>query len=62
MRWIEDMVQRTEITDFQDPALDVYARLHEAQLLHLYEPAPGICIVESPNVIERAFKSGMEPI
>ena len=62
MRWIEDMVQRTEITDFQDPALDVYARLHEAQLLHLYEPAPGICIVESPNVIERALKSGMEPI
>lgn len=62
MRWIEDMVQRTEITDFQDPALDVYARLHEAQLLHLYEPAPGICIVESPNVIERALNSGMEPI
>ena len=46
-------------TDFQNPALDVYARLHEAQLLHLYEPAPGICIVESPNVIERALKSEM---
>ena len=56
------MAQRTEITDFQDPALDVYARLHEAQLLHLYEPAPGICIVESPNVIERALNSGMEPV
>lgn len=56
------MAQRTEIMDFQDPALDVYARLHEAQLLHLYEPAPGICIVESPNVIERALNSGMEPV
>ena len=62
MRWIENMAQRTEITDFRDPALDVYARLHEAQLLHLYEPAPGICIVESPNVIERALNSGMEPV
>ena len=56
------MAQRIEITDFQDPALDIYARRHEAQLLHLYEPAPGICIVESPNVIERALNSGMEPV
>ena len=53
------MVRRTEIIDFQNPALDVYARLHESQLLHLYEPAPGLCIVESPNVIERAMQSGL---
>lgn len=53
------MARRTEITDFQDPVLDVYARLHESQLLHLYEPAPGLCIVESPNVIERAMQSGL---
>lgn len=51
-----------EITDFQAPELNVYARLSEVQLLHLYEPKPGIFIAESPKVIERALKAGYKPI
>lgn len=51
-----------EITDFDTPELDVYARLSEAQLLHFYEPEGGIFIAESPKVIERALNAGYEPI
>ena len=50
------------ITDFMAPELDVYARLSENQLYHLYEPDAGIFIVESPNVIERALNAGYEPL
>ena len=51
-----------EITDFQAPELDIYARLNENQLLHYYEPAPGLFIAESPKVIERALQAGCEPV
>lgn len=51
-----------EITDFAAPELDVYARLTEAQLLHLYEPDTGIFIAESPKVVERALDAGYIPI
>lgn len=51
-----------EITDFQAPELDVYARLNESQLLHYYEPERGIFIAESSNVIERAMNAGYQPI
>ena len=44
-----------EITDFNAPELDIYARLNEVQLLHYYEPNGGIFIAESPNVIKRAL-------
>lgn len=52
----------TKITDFNAPELDIYARLNEAQLLHYYEPAPGLFIAESPKVIERALNAGYEPV
>ena len=51
-----------EIKDLEAPELDVYARIPEGQLLHLYEPEPGIFIAESPKVIERALDAGYEPI
>lgn len=51
-----------EITNFEAPELDVYARLTEVQLLRFYEPKPGIFIAESPKVIERALNAGYEPI
>lgn len=51
-----------EITEFSNPQLDIYARLNENQLRTYYEPAPGIFIAESPNVIERALNGGYEPI
>ncbi len=49
------------ITDFNAPELDIYTRLKENQLQHYFEPAPGLFIAESPNVIERALKSGCKP-
>lgn len=51
-----------EITDFASPELDIYARLNETQLLHYYEPEPGIFIAESPRVIERALDAGYVPL
>ena len=44
-----------EITDFEAPELDIYARLTEGQLLNRHEPEKGIFIAESPKVIERAL-------
>ena len=51
-----------EITNFEFPELNVYARLNESQLLHFNEPNPGIFIAESPKVIERALNAGYHPI
>ena len=56
------MANIIEITDFEAPELDVYARYSEVQLLRIYEPKPGIFIAESPKVIERALDAGYEPI
>ena len=50
------------ITDFQDEALDVYARLTENQLLNRDDPSKGIFIAESPKVIERALDAGCVPL
>ena len=51
-----------EITDFNDPQLDVYVRLTGAQLRNRLEPEKGVFIAESPTVIEVALSSGCEPI
>lgn len=51
-----------EITDFNAPELDIYARLTEVQLLNREYPEKGIFIAESPKVIERALDAGCEPI
>lgn len=51
-----------QITDLNDPQLDIYARLSEGQLLHYYEPDLGIFIAESPKVIQTAFEQGYELI
>ena len=56
------MANVIEITDFSDPALDVYARLTEAQLLNRFEPAKGMFIAESPKVIHRALDGGCVPV
>ena len=56
------MADIRQITDFSAPELDVYARLSENQLLHLYEPDTGIFIAESPKVVMRALDGGYEPI
>ncbi|MGN0291315.1 MAG: TrmH family RNA methyltransferase [Lachnospiraceae bacterium] len=51
-----------EITDFDAPELDVYARLSEVQLLNRHEPEKGLFIAESPKVVERALNSGCIPV
>ena len=51
-----------EITDFNAPELDVYARLTENQLLNRHEPEKGLFIAESPKVVERALDAGYIPV
>ena len=51
-----------EITDFQAPELDVYARLTENQLVNRADPANALFIAESPNVIHRALDAGCVPV
>ncbi len=46
---IHNRMNRIEIADLTLPELQVYTSLNEAQLLHYYEPAPGIFIAESPK-------------
>lgn len=55
-------MQLNEITDFQAPELDVFARLTEAQLLNRFDPANAMFIAESPKVIMRALDAGCVPI
>ena len=55
-------IHSIEITDFSDPALDVFARMTENQLLNRHEPEKGLFIAESPKVIERALDGGYEPV
>ena len=50
------------ITDLHTPELEIYNERREAQLFHYYEPAPGLFIAESPNVILRALTAGYEPL
>ena len=56
------MANVIEITDFDAPELDVYARLTEHQLLSRDAPEKGLFIGESPKVVERALDAGYEPV
>ena len=51
-----------EITDLSLPALDVFARLTEAQLRSRLEPEKGVFIAESPTVIQRALDAVALPL
>ena len=51
-----------EITALSDPALDVYARLTEAQLKNRLHPEQGLFIAESPKVIACALDAGCVPV
>lgn len=48
--------------DLSNKELDIFHVLKENQLYRINEPKPGIFIVESPVVIERALTAGFEPI
>ena len=56
------MAEFIEVTNFNDPSLDVYARLTEAQLAQTPGPKYGLFIAESPNVILRALDAGCQPV
>ena len=56
------MPDMIEITDFNIPELDIYARLPEVQLRRFYEPEPGIFLAETATVIGRALEAGYEPV
>lgn len=50
------------IIDLHTPELEIYNERREVQLLRYYEPAPGLFIAESANVILRALAAGYEPL
>lgn len=50
------------IDNYNNPELDIYARMTENELMHIYEPDVGLFIAESPKVIERALNAGYEPV
>lgn len=56
------MANIIEIHDFSDPALDIYARLTENQLLNRADPDNALFVAESPLVIGRALDAGCEPV
>lgn len=51
-----------EITSLDDPRVQVFSTLTEAQLRNSLEPDKGIFIAESPKVITVALNAGMEPL
>ena len=58
----ENVVPLIYVDTLDDPRLDAFARLTEAQLRSKLEPERALFIAESQKVIERAFEGGMEPI
>ncbi len=56
------MARIMEITDFNAPELDIYARLTENQLLNRADPENAMFVAESPLVIGRALDSGCIPV
>lgn len=57
---IYDKLVLTDVEDLTDEALQIYTKLSENQLKHIYEPKEGLFIAETPVVIERAVHYGYE--
>lgn len=51
-----------EIHDINDPQFDIFSKLTDNQLAHIYEPEHGLFMAESMKVLERALKAGYEPV
>lgn len=56
------MAEIIALQSIDDPALDVYARLTEAQIRNRLEPEKGVFIAESPKVIRLALDAGFVPV
>lgn len=55
------MANIIEITSQNKEKLSIFTALSEPQLMHYFEPEPGLFVAESPKVIERAMNGGYEP-
>ena len=55
-------MQMIEITSIQQPGVDIFASLTEAQLRNRLDPQRGLFIAESPKVIHVALNAGYEPV
>ena len=51
-----------EVTSLEQPGVEVFSTLTEAQLRNRLEPDKGIFIAESPKVIHVALDAGYEPL
>ena len=51
-----------EISSLNEPGLEVFGQLTEAQLRNALDPEKGIFIAESPKVIRVALDAGYEPL
>ena len=61
--WKNDIMSRIkEISSLNEPGLEVFGQLTEAQLRNALDPAKGIFIAESPKVIRVALNAGYEPL
>ena len=56
------MVNLIEITSLDQPGVEMFATLTEAQLRNRLEPEKGLFIAESPKVINVALNAGYEPV
>ena len=56
------MARIIDIQDLDQPELEVFHKLTEAQLRNRLEPEKGMFIAESPKVITRALDGGWEPV
>ncbi len=55
-------INRIHVEDIYIPELAIFRAATETQLVHYYEPEPGIFIAESLRVITRAMAAGYEPL
>lgn len=51
-----------EISSLNEPGIEIFGRLTEAQLRHVLDPEKGIFIAESPKVIRVALDAGYQPL
>lgn len=51
-----------EVTSLNEPGIEVFGQLTEAQLRNVLDPEKGVFIAESPKVIRVALDAGYEPL
>lgn len=59
---IDSYMNLIEIESLDEPGVEMYGRLTEAQLRNRIDPGRGIFIAESPKVINVALDAGYEPV